>query len=92
MNGYIIIDCNGLDLAKSTEQTIAGIFSRVKEAYSTGKPCIAYNCVKGNYKVSPVSIMITQGSTGNYIATANTFQIELDSEDGATVTNVSQSN
>lgn len=92
MNGYIIIDCNGLDLAKSTRQKITGIFSRVEKAYSTGKPCVAYNCVKGNYKVSPVSIMISQGLSGNYIATANTFQIEITPVDGATVANVSQSN
>lgn len=92
MNGYVIIDCNGLDLAKSTKQTIEGIFSRVEEAYSTGKLCVAYNCVNGVYKVSPISIMITQNAYGNYIATANTFQIEIDPADGATVTKVSQSN
>lgn len=91
MNGYIIIDCNGLDLAKSTEQTIAGIFSRVEKAYSTGKPCIAYNCIKDFYKVSPISIMITQNGYGNYIATANTFQIEINPANAVTVTNVSQS-
>lgn len=90
MNGYIIIDCNGLDLEISTKQKIEGIFSRVEKAYSTGKPCVAYNCVNGSYKVSPISIMIIQNSYGNYIATANTFQIEITPVDEATVTKVSQ--
>lgn len=91
MNGYIIIDCNGLDLEKSTAQTINGLFYRVEEAYSTGKPCVAYNCVNGFYKVSPISIMITQDAYGNYIATANTFQIKIDPAGNATVTKVNQS-
>jgi len=92
MNGYVIIDCDGLDLDKSTKQTIEGIFSRVEEAFRTGKPCVAYNCVNGYYKVSPISIMITLNSDGNYIATANTFYIEITPVDGATVTKFSQSN
>lgn len=91
MNGYVIIDCNGLDLEKSTKQRITGIFSRVEKAYSTGKPCVAYNCVNGYYKVSPISIMIIQNSYGNYIATANTFQIEITPVNDVTVTKVSQS-
>lgn len=88
MNGYIIIDCNGLDLEKSTKQTIVGIFSRVKDAYNTGKQCLACNCTWSGYKASPISVMINPLSTGIYVATANTLQVQIDPQDGVTVVNM----
>lgn len=88
MNGYIIIDCEGLELTDSTKQTLTGIFARVTEAYNTGKPCIAYNCTWDNYKISPISVMINPRPSGNYIATASTLQIEIDPQDGVTVINM----
>lgn len=88
MNGYIRIDCTGLELTDETKQSITGIFERVKEAYNTGKPCIAYNCTWDNYKITPISIMINPRPSGNYIATASTLQIEIDPQDGITVINM----
>lgn len=88
MNGYVIIDCEGLELTDSTKQTLAGIFARVTEAYKTGKPCIAYNCTWDNYKISPISVMVNPRPSGNYIATASTLQLEIDPQDGVTVINM----
>ena len=88
MNGYVIIDCDGLELTDSTKQTLAGVFARVHEAYNTGKPCIAYNCTWESYKISPISIMVNPRPSGNYIATASTLQIEIDPQDGVTVINM----
>lgn len=88
MNGYVIIDCEGLELTDSTKQTLEGIFSRVTDAYNTGKPCIAYNCTWDSYKISPISVMVNPRPSGNYIATASTLQIEIDPQDGVTVINM----
>lgn len=88
MNGYVIIDCEGLELTDSTKQTLTGIFARVTEAYNTGKPCIAYNCAWDSYKISPISVMINPRPSGNYIATASTLQLEIDPQDGVTVINM----
>lgn len=88
MNGYVIIDCEGLELTDSTKQTLTGIFSRVTEAYNTGKPCIAYNCAWDSYKISPISVMVNPRPSGNYIATASTLQLEIDPQDGVTVINM----
>lgn len=88
MNGYIRIDCKGLELTSDTKQTITGIFNRVKEAYNADKPCVAYNTKWDNYKMSPIYVMINERPSGKYIATASTLQLEIDSEDGVTITNM----
>jgi len=88
MNGYAIIDCDGLELTDSTKQTLTGIFARANEVYNTGKPCIAYNCTWEGYKISPISIMVNPRPNGNYIATASTLQLEIDPQDGVTVINM----
>lgn len=88
MNGYVIIDCKGLELTSQTKQTITGIYNRVRDAYNTGKPCICYNCLWEDDVMSPFNVMINPRSSGNYIATASTLQIEIDDEDGIEITNM----
>lgn len=88
MNGYVRIDCKGLELTSETKQTITGIFNRVKEAHGTGKPCIVYNATWDGYLMSPISVMINERPSGHYIATASTLQIEIDNEDGVTIINM----
>lgn len=85
--GYVLIDCKGLDLTKgSTEQTISGIFARVKEAEKTGKPIYAVNCVwDTNGGVSPINIMTMDASETLVICTASTFQIYVNSTDVVTI-------
>ena len=85
--GYVLIDSKGLDLIKgSTEQTISGIFARVKEAEKTGKPIYATNCVwDTNGGVSPINIMTMDASETLVICTASTFQIYVNSNDVVTI-------
>lgn len=85
--GYVLIDCKGMDLTKgSTEQTISGIFARVKEAEKTGKPIYAVNCVWGtNGGVSPINVMTMDASETLVICTASTLQIYVNSTDVVTI-------
>ena len=85
--GYVLIDCKGMDLTKgSTEQTISGIFARVKEAEKTGKPIYAVNCVWGtNGGVSPIIVMTMDASETLVICTASTLQIYVNSTDVVTI-------
>lgn len=88
--GYIMIDCTGLDLTKgSTPQTINGIFDRVKEAEKTGKPIFACNCKwSTNGIMSPINIFTMDSSATLVICTASTLQINVNSDDSITITNM----
>lgn len=88
--GYVLIDCKGMDLTKgSTEQTINGLFARVKEAEKTGKPIYATNCVWGdNGGVSPINVMTMNSSETLVICTAPTLQIYVNSTDVVTITSM----
>ena len=37
-SGYIFVDCSGLELNDSAEQTITGIYNRAKAALASKKP------------------------------------------------------
>ena len=43
-NGYIMVDCQSINLLASESQTIPGLHARSIEAIDTGKPIIAVNC------------------------------------------------
>lgn len=87
--GYILIDCNGLDLIKgSTPQTITGLFARVKEAMNGGKPMIATNCKWSVHDVTPINFFAIQFEEDLIIATASTLQIHITDEDVVTIVNM----
>lgn len=87
--GYILIDCKGLDLIKgSTEQTISGLYAKVKAAYNSGKMMIAENCIwddKG--AVTPIQVFAIDFGT-YFICTAATFQIIVTNADKVTIVNM----
>lgn len=87
--GYINIDCTGLDLILgSTEQTIDGIYARVKAAHKLNKPMFAVNCVwddKG--LVSPIQVFAID-FTDYFICTSSTFQITITKTDKITITSL----
>lgn len=91
-NGYVLVDCTGINLLAGEKQTIAGIFSKSTEAITTGKPIYAINLQYGEgVPMTPVSVMaITEG--GKYIFTASVLQIIVDSEDGVEVVNLAPAN
>lgn len=87
-SGYILFDCGGLDLNKSAEQTIDGIYDRAVEALKTGKPVIATNCVMSDMPCSPCSVIAWDQGTDGIIATGHTLRIVIAKDDGVTVINL----
>lgn len=88
MSGYILFDCGGLDLNKSTEQEIDGIYDRAKEALATGKLVIATNCVMSNMPCSPCAVIAWDQGSDGIIATGHTLRIVIAEDDGVTVINL----
>lgn len=88
--GYIMIDCKGLDLTKGeTEQTISGLYARVREAMKTGKPIFADNCIWGTGKpMSPIQMFANQLYTDEICCTASTLQIRVKNTDKVTIVNM----
>lgn len=87
--GYINIDCSGLDLIKgSEEQTISGLYERVKSAYKANKPILAYNAIwddKG--LVTPIQVFVIDFGT-YFICTSSTLQIIITNQDKVTINNM----
>ena len=79
IGGYSMVDCSGLDLTKSTKQTITGIYNKIKAAYAAGKLVLLCNA-----GVSPMPVYIGVSST-SYVASAGPLVITFSSDDGATV-------
>lgn len=92
MNGYVGVDCTGINLLAGEKQTVSGIFAKSKEAYDTDKPIIAFNMQYGaGVKLTPVSVMaIYEG--GKYCFTSSVLQIWIDEEDGVEVVNLAPPN
>lgn len=88
MNGYISIDCKGLNLLASESQTITGLYANIQAAIETGKPIFATNMVWGDVSpISPVHIFTVQFD-GYVICTASTLQVIVTIEDGVTINNL----
>ena len=92
MNGYVSIDCTGINLLAGEKQTVSGIFAKSKDAIETGKPIYAVNLQYGSgVPMTPVSVMaIAEG--GKYCFTASVLQIWVDEEDGVEVVNLAPAN
>lgn len=87
--GYFLIDCTGLDLTKgSTDQTISGIYDKVKTAMESNKPIYAVNCNWNSVFVSPIQIFAIVTDTNQITCTAATLQIVVKSTDVITITNM----
>lgn len=88
MNGYIVIDCQGLDLLAEDSQTITGLYEKIEEAIASGKPIYAINMVWGDVSgISPVHIF-TVHFDGYIICTASTLQVIVTNEDVVTINNL----
>ena len=86
-SGYIMVDCGGLDLNDSTEQTIDGIYERFVEAHATGKLVLATNCVMSSAPCSPVAIVACDEGT-QIVATGHVLRLVIAPDDGVTVINL----
>lgn len=85
--GYIVVDCTGINLNTSSEQTIAGIYNKCIAALDTGKPVFAANCNMSGAPCSPVSVAAWKEGT-TIIATGHVFRMTITSADKVTVTNL----
>lgn len=85
--GYIVVDCTGLNLNTSEEQTIAGIYNKCIAALDTGKPAFAANCNMSGAPCSPVSVIAWKEGT-TIIATGHVLRLSITSADKVTVTNL----
>lgn len=91
-NGYILVDCGGLELNSASSQTISGLYNRAKAALATGKPCYAVNCKMNSGYCSPVSVAAWQEDANTIIATGHVFRVTIASTDATTVTNLITAN
>ena len=82
------VDCKGIELTSQTKQTVPGLHKAVKAAYETGNPVIAKGLLWEGDPFSPVCVGITYRSSGNYICTFSTLQIEIEPDDDVTVINM----
>ena len=84
-NGYIMVDCQSINLLASESQTIPGLNARCLEAIDTGKPIIAVNCEYGeDVPMTPIAVMgIIED--GTVIFTAAIWQIRIASDDTVTI-------
>ena len=88
MNGYISIDCKGLNLLAEEAQTINGLYNEIQEAIATGKPMFATNLVWGDVSaISPVQVFSVQWD-GYVILTSSTLQVIVTTEDSVTINNL----
>ena len=87
-SGYVLFDCEGLDLNDSTEQTIDGIYDRAKIALASGKAVFATNCVMSDMPCSPCSVIAWDQGDDGIIATGHVLRITIAKDDGVTVTNL----
>lgn len=86
-SGYIFVDCTGLNLNSSSEQEISGLYDRALAAIKSGKPAYAVNCNMSGAPCTPVSVVAWEES-GSIIATGHVLRIQIDEDDGTTVTNL----
>lgn len=88
MNGYISIDCKGLNLLAETAQTISGLYNEIQEAIATGKPMYAINLVWGDVSaISPIQVFSVQWD-GYVILTSSTLQVIVTTADSVTINNL----
>lgn len=84
IGGYALLDGTGIDLTKSTKQTITGIYAKAATAYKSGKAVQLVNTVNTAGVVSPIPVMAQVVST-SYVLSAGPYVITIGSDDGATV-------
>lgn len=92
--GYCMVDCTGLDLTDSNEQTITGLYARMKAALKTGKPLVAYGCVWGTNSdapLTPIQFFAQEWSSSLIVGTASILNISVTSADKVTVVDLTAS-
>lgn len=87
--GYLMVDCEGLDLTSDTKVTKTGFWNKAVKAIAGDKPIVAYNCVYGTGKpVSPVTCFGWYLNATTIVIVGATLHIIIDSDDGVIVQDV----
>lgn len=86
MDGYVLVDCGGLELTSKVEQTIPGLFNRTQEAYKTNKFIIAYNCNWYGDKMSPIAVRVTPYGS-QIVASTATYHVIISPNDAVIIMN-----
>lgn len=90
--GYVIVDCEGLDLTSQSKVTKTGFWNKAKKVLAAGKPIIATNCIYGTGKpVSPVTCFGWYLSSDYIVIVGATLHIIIDKDDGVVVQDVGNS-
>lgn len=87
-NGYITVDCEGLDLTETDPQEIEGIWDKAVACISANKPIVAYNCLYGDAPVSPVPAFGWYLDDDEIVIVGATLHIHVKDDDTATVLDV----
>ena len=88
--GYVMIDCQGMDLLEQSGQTVAGLYDQMEKAYKINKPVYAVNCSWGGTKmVTPIQVMLIPDVAGTDVisASALTVRIDVTKANAVTITN-----
>lgn len=84
-NGYVMVNCDKMNLLAADSQTIDGLYAKCADAYNSGKPIIAVNTEYGEgVPMTPIAVMAIL-EAGTYILTASILQIRVDSDDSVTI-------
>lgn len=89
--GYFMIDCGGLDLTDTNEQTIDGLYNQIIAGINSGKPLIAYNCVWGSNSdspLTPIHFFAQKWNSSLVVGTASILNITCSSADKVNVTSL----
>ena len=84
--GYVMVDCTGINLNTSSEQTVSGIYKKSLAAIESGKPALACNCNMSGAPCTPCSVIAWMEGT-TIIATGHVLRLTITSEDDVTGTN-----
>lgn len=81
--GYFNIDASGLDIDKTTNQTVKGLYKQALKATKINKPAFVYNAISNEYgKISPFGVFCYFVSdNGNIFLTMSTREIIVDKND-----------
>lgn len=90
--GYVLIDCEGLNLLSDSSQKVDGLYDECTRAIILNKPVYAYNCKWGTNPMTPISVMVNDDGSGSHICTASTLQIRVASDDTVTIVNLAPAN
>ena len=87
--GYMMIDCQGIDLLSNSSQTKAGLYKALQVAMMIEKPIFAYGMYWGTGKpITPIPVFAIQLLDDTIVCTSSTLQVWVTDEDSVEVHNM----